>query len=78
MKNNQPKSEREGWPRYVVFDRALPVNESALAGRDPRAMSEGDLLGAMLTTNLEAAGHQDAADMVRAAMSLTPAARPHP
>ena len=40
-------------PRYVVFDRAFPVSESALAGADPYAMPPADLLAAVLVTHLE-------------------------
>lgn len=53
MKNNQPKSERGGWPRHVVFDRAFPLSESAAAGADRDGMSSAELLGAVLITELQ-------------------------
>lgn len=58
--------------RYVALDRALPVSESVLAGADPHGLPLADLLAVALVTDLEATGHQDAADMVRAAMALGP------
>lgn len=54
MKNNQSKSERGGWPRHVVFDRAFPISESAAAGADRDGMSSAELLGAVLITELQA------------------------
>lgn len=49
-------------PRYVVFDRAFPVSESALAGADPYAMPLADLLAAVLVTHLEGLGAIASAD----------------
>ena len=58
------------WPKHVVFDRALPLSESAAAGVGHRDMTQGELLAALLVTDLEANGNTTAADLVRAAMAL--------
>lgn len=52
-----------------MFDRALPLSESALAGADPYALPMGDLLAALLVTHLEGQGDTASAALVHAAMA---------
>lgn len=57
--------------RYVVFDRALPLSESATAGTDHHGMTMAERLAALLITDLEERpGTVPAIALVRAAMAL--------
>jgi hypothetical protein len=60
--------------KHVVFDHGLPLSDSAAAGADHRTMTDGELLAALLITDLEGQGNAAAIALVRDAMAL-PACR---
>lgn len=58
------------WPKYLLFDRALPLSQSALDGAaGPQGMTLAERLAAALITELEGQGRGAAAALVRQAVT---------